>query len=1093
MDTQQKYRLNKKHFILSAIIFSVIVLSGSYLYYKYEEENIRREKYSEIMAISKLKIDQLVQWKKERDSEASFFSGNAAFIQNSKKLIQTGFTNNLDLYFRSTLTPIQRTHFYENIFVVDKKGVIMFSLEKQDSGVNIDQQTTKFIRQSFEDKRIKYTDFYFCNKHNEIHYDIIAPIITEDKDVIAVIVFRIDPSNYLFPLIQSWPTPSKTAETALIREENGGAVYLNELRHTKNTKLSLVIPGADFNKTAAKAIKGYEGIFEGKDYRNVEVLADIRRVPGSNWFMIAKVDKSEIFSELNFRGIVVTLFSFLLIISSGFILAWLYNSKQKTIYEDLLSAKKILKESEVEFKTTLYSIADAVITTDNNSKIVHMNPVAEQLTGWGEKEATGIFINKILKIINEITGETVETPVEKVIREGVIVELANNTLLVAKSGKEIPITNSAAPIKNENGLILGVVLVFRDQTEERQRLKTLESQRKLLSEMGRIAMIGGWEFDPVTGEGTWTEEVAKIHELDPKDPTNKDIGLSFYLGESRVKIEKAISDAIQLGKGYDLELELTTAKGNIKWVRTIGQPEIIKGEIVKLSGAIQDITKRKLIEKAFNENQLFLSDLIENSATLIFIKGVNGKYLLVNRKWEEVTGLKRADVIGYDDNELFSPDTSRRFRENDEKVLKTGEVIEIEETLDAPNGIRYFNSTKFPITDQNGIITGLCGITTETTNRKMIEQELKESKERFKSIVEGAPEAIFIQIEQKFAYLNPAACKLFGIKSENELLGKPVIERFHPKFHEKIAERIKKLNESRESVHELFELMFLRLDGSEVWVETTGEPIVYNGKNGALVFVRNISERKQAEEEIRKLNTQLEKRVEERTEQLQAANKELEAFAYSVSHDLRAPLRGIHGFAQILMEDFHDKLDDEGKRICKVIKDNSSKMGQLIDDLLSFSRLNRTEITKTRVDMTNLVNSIFYEVTDQSSREKIDFKLDNLYDTNGDPNMLRQVWINLLSNAIKFASKKQRIEISITCIRTDNKTVFCIKDNGVGFDMRYVNKLFGVFQRLHPDKEFPGTGVGLAIVQRIVHRHGGIVWAEGEINKGASFYFNLPD
>lgn len=237
---------------------------------------------------------------------------------------------------------------------------------------------------------------------------------------------------------------------------------------------------------------------------------------------------------------------------------------------------------------------------------------------------------------------------------------------------------------------------------------------------------------------------------------------------------------------------------------------------------------------------------------------------------------------------------------------------------------------------------------------------------------------------------------------------------------------------------------------------------------------------------------ELETRVADRTSRLESANKELEAFSYSVSHDLRAPLRGINGFAQILVEDYATVLDTEGLRVCSVIQENSKKMGRLIDDLLSFSRLGRTEINKSEINMKVMANSIYHEVTDEESRRRINLNIGDLPEILGEPTMLRQVWTNLLSNAVKYSSKKERAEITVTCEIKEGKCIYCVKDNGAGFDMQYSNNLFGVFQRLHGVKDFEGTGVGLAIVKRIINRHGGEVWAEAEVDKGAAFYFSLP-
>ena len=257
-------------------------------------------------------------------------------------------------------------------------------------------------------------------------------------------------------------------------------------------------------------------------------------------------------------------------------------------------------------------------------------------------------------------------------------------------------------------------------------------------------------------------------------------------------------------------------------------------------------------------------------------------------------------------------------------------------------------------------------------------------------------------------------------------------------------------------------------------------------------IVHDITELKQMEEKINELNRNLESRVIERTALLEAANKDMEGFSYSISHDLRAPLRAINGFSKILHEEYVDKLDDEGKRLLNVVADNAHKMGQLIDDILAFSRAGRNEIEHSVIDMKKLAASVWKELEPVMANRDVRLDILDIPPAEGDPAMMHQVVFNLLSNAVKFTQHRADARIEIGGHADKHETVYSFKDNGVGFDMQYAGKLFGVFQRLHGMDEFEGTGIGLAIVKRIITKHGGRVWAEGKINEGATVYFALP-
>jgi len=545
------------------------------------------------------------------------------------------------------------------------------------------------------------------------------------------------------------------------------------------------------------------------------------------------------------------------------------------------------------------------------------------------------------------------------------------------------------------------------------------------------------------------------------------------------------------GKVWHGEIHNRAKDGTFYWVETTLVPFLDDAGKPRQYVAIRaDITERKRAEEALRESEeLFAKSFRLSPDCVVIVRMPERIVVRANEALCAQWGTTPEEVVG-----RHSPDYASWLDEDERlaflrTVEETGECLNYDTVLRMSDGrLVDFNISARMITFNRE--SCILSVMRDTTEKRRAERARMVSELRYRRLFETSNDGILILDAESGSVVeaNPFVETLLGFP-KGHFLGKAIWELG---FFKDVVANKANFAELREKEYLRYENLPLEtFDGRQIAVEFISNVYLVDEAKVIQCNIRDVTARHRAEREIRQLNAELEDRVAERTAQLEAANRELESFSYSVSHDLRAPLRAVDGFSKAVEEDYAELLPEAGRRYLHTIRTGAQRMGLLIDDLLAFSRLSRAPLSQRTVDTAGLVEGVLEDLASQREGRQMEVRVGELPPCLGDPALLRQVWVNLLSNAFKYTLPREHVLIEIGCEEAGGEPVYFVRDNGVGFDMRYVHKLFGVFQRLHRADEFEGTGVGLAIVQRIIHRHGGRVWAEAALDRGATFHFTL--
>ena len=789
-------------------------------------------------------------------------------------------------------------------------------------------------------------------------------------------------------------------------------------------------------------------------------------------------------------------------------------------------AEAALRASEARYRLLLQNQNDAVYvhetTPERPGAFVEVNDRACEMLGYSREELLGMEVEAI-----DVPEQAERLPaiMRRLYKTGGAVFATEH---VAKDGRRVPVEVSTRLFDLHGHTT--VLSIVRDVSERVAAEAAVAKAQQLLNETQEITKVGGWEYDVATRRFTWTDETYRIHGIEPGSDVN-DINrnVAFYLPEDQPVIADAFRGILETGAPYDLELRFRSADGRELWVRTLARAEMKDGRVTRVVGNIMDITEQREAGEALRQSESQLARAEHMAHAGSWTLDVDRQEILVSKGWQEMHGCNRDRLPVADLLPIAHPDDRAAVEACFAQAVAERRPYDLEHrVLRQDDGeVRFLYSHGQPEVDEHGKVTRIHGAAIDITERKRSEEALLDSEQRFRGLFQESPvpvwEEDFSAVRERFTALaaqgvgdwpayfaanpeeaqaiaalvrivdvNHTSLDFFGVASKEQLvleLPQFFTEDSYPVFRAELAALA--AGDTRFAA----ELPIVDLAGGRrtIYLHLNVVPGHEETLDRVLVSFVDVTEQRRAEEEVRRLNAELERRVTNRTEQRDALNRELEAFAYSISHDVRAPLRAIDGFSAMVTEDAGDRLSADDLEHLARVREAAQHMGQLIDDLLGLSRVARRDLLRTTVDVSALAADVAEELRREAPGRTVAVSIAPGMTANADPALLRIILYQFLSNAWKFTASHETALIEVGVTDRDGQSAFFVRDDGIGFDPRYAGHLFGVFQRLHQASEYPGDGIGLATVQRLVARHGGNVWAESTPDRGATFFFTLPD
>lgn len=1064
IETPVKKTLSIQMLIVMFVIVAFCIVAMGVLNYKGFKKEFRLNIENNLNAISNLKVAEIVQWRRERLADGLVFSENQNFSDLVSRFIASPANPDLLDRLGKWIKQVRSAYNYDRILLLDIRGNELISepLQSKLAPSHLINDIDIIVKT----QKVTFLDFHRDVPDGPIRLGVLVPVQSpgDPGKIIAVMVFVINPEVYLYPLINTWPTLSRTAETLLLRREGDSVLFLNELKFQKNTALNMRF---SLNKTglpAAMAASGNEGIFTGIDYRGVPVISSLHIIPDSPWFMVARMDVKEVYAPLSERWWTMFTVVVLLILS--------FASLMYTFAIEMSDREKKLQ--------SIFSATPAGIGLVINRTYVEVNDTFCRMTGYSRNEIIGKSSAMMYPTIEEFEIVGVEK-YEQIARKGIG---SVETRLKCKDGRILNIISTSSPL-NPKDLSKGVTFTVLDITERKQAETALRESEERFRTLYNDAVVGLYRTNSQGEILLANHALVKMlrfqsfDELAAINLNRSGVGTAYQRQKFIDQIEKE-------GEVKDLEVIWICRDGKEIFVRENAKAIYdSNGKIFYYDGTVEDITEQKKAAEALKKIQHLFETLALVSPVGIFRTDQDGYTTYVNPRYLNLTGLSLEEVMGGGWLNAVHPDDKEKLKENWLSDFKSHEIFNAEYRFIRPDGtIVWVMGNAVPEWIDNKIV-GYIGTITDITESKQVEIVLRKSEEKYRMIFENVQDLYYeVMIDGTILEVSPSIEILSkGQYKMDDLIGKSMFDFYsEPKERQALLEALQERGAVRD-----FEITLKNSDGSKIPCSISAKIIfdVHGHPEKIIGSMHDITDRKNASEALKLAK-----------EKAEASDKLKTTFLNNISHEVRTPMNGILGFAEIMSQP--DLSEEEKKDSISMLHESSDRLLNTITNYMDISLITSGNMSVNKKDFIpgQVLRKIFDNYKTICSNRKLELLLkipeqtDNIL-INSDPEIFQKIIAHLLSNAIKFTEKGS---INFGYIIHEGEIEFFVKDTGIGIGKESVDNIFDRFVKEDhgPSRLSEGSGLGLSIAKGMVEIIGGNIRVESEIGVGSCFFFTIP-